>query len=264
MNRIKVELISNTPLYNSIIGARTCWKSFDKDDYVSESNIGANNKNLLNRLVYQYHHESVIEHTVYTFGLSKFSRFILQELARHRIASYSVESTRYVIKKDIVRYGDIFEKYPDVSFYDKLSIVKEFCVIPPISSYIPEDVHLQFDILHRMYLKVKAGVPNDEIKYILPENWRVNNAMMTINARSLRNLLSLRTSKSAHFEFRYLSILMLKAIPKEHHILFNDIVNNIAQDLHLENTDDFYKLSNEELIEKILGDRYSKTLLNEV
>jgi len=257
MDLINVELISNTPLYNSIIGARTCWKSFNKDDYQTEENIGENNKKLLERLVYQYHHESVIEHTVYTFKLQKFSRFILQELARHRIASFSVESTRYVIKKDIINFQKIFENYNNITYTEKYNTVKHFCVIPYISSYVPEDIHLQFDILHKIYLKVKAEIPNDEIKYILPENWRVNNMLFTINARSLRNLLKLRTSKSAHFEFRYLATLMLRVLPKEHRILYKDIEDQIVQDLNLENTDDIYKLSNMEILKRILGSKFA-------
>lgn len=256
MRNINVELIANTPLYSSITGARTCWKSFDRDDYTDEVNIGRNNEKLLRTLVQQYHHESVIEHTVYTFRLSKFSRLILQELARHRTGSYSVESTRYVIRKDIKEYSNIFDRYPDVSYPEKIRVCEYFLTIPYVKSYVPEDIHLQFDILHKIYLKVIAGVKNDEIKYILPENWRVNNAIMTIDARNLRNLLSLRLSPSAHFEFRYLAYLILREIPESHRILFEDIINDAAKYLDV-TTDEVFTLDNIDLLKLIIGkDRF--------
>jgi len=253
MRNIKVELISNTPLYNSIIGARTCWKSFERDDYNNEYDIGKNNTQLLNRLVYEYKHESVIEHTVYTFRLSGFSRFILQELVRHRIGSYSVESTRYVIRKDVQRYSNYFENYEQLTFKDKFEIVERFLVVPYVKSYVSTDILHQFENLFYIYLKTKAGIANDEIKYILPENWRVNNAIVTFNARSLRNLFNLRLSHSAHFEIRYLTFLMLKTIPDTHrNILFNDIVDNFANEIGIEKNVVF-NMDNIEVLRRIIG-----------
>jgi len=265
MRNIEVELIANTPLRNAIIGARTCWKSFNRDDYVDESNIGENNINLLNKLVFQYQHESVIEHVVYTFRLSKFSRLILQELSRHRIASPSVESTRYVIKKDILEYADIFEQKDLPSFKERVKVVERFLTIPYVKSYNILDLDLQFETLKYIYLKVKAGVRNDEIKYILPENWRVNNEILTINARSLRNLLTLRTSQSAHFEFRYLAMLMLRALPKNHiNALYKDILLNVTNMLHI-GMQTFFELDKVELLSFILKDRfdYKEFLIDE-
>ena len=67
-----------------------------------------------------------------------------------------------------------------------------------------------------------AGIPNDTLKMMLPESFKTS-LVLTINARSLRNLLNLRLDKRAHWEIRSLAHEIVKQLPKQHHILFNDI-----------------------------------------
>ena len=203
MKNITVELCSHSPVRNAIIGARTCYSSFDRDDYVDERNIGENNRKLLKRLI-TLGHESVIEHVSYTFRIKGASRGFLQQLVRHRIASYSVQSTRYTLKK--LLSGAVVDP-------------AEFCVIPE------EFTQKEKDVLLGILLELKRAVkkfPNDVAKYLLPESFRTE-LVWTINARSLRNFLKLRLHPAAHFEIRRVAELVVEALPEEHLILFEDL-----------------------------------------
>ena len=204
MEKIKVHLLSHSPLRNAIIGARTCYSSFDRDDYKDERNIGENNEKLLRRLI-ALGHESVIEHVVYTFRIVGASRGFLQQLVRHRIASYSVQSTRYTLRK--LLSGAVINP-------------EEFCVIPE------EFTEKEREVLLGMLLELKKAIkqfPNDVAKYLLPESFRTE-LVWTINARSLRNFLKLRLHPKAHFEIRHVATLVVKALPKTHLILCEDLL----------------------------------------
>lgn len=115
---MKVTLLHNTPLYIAAHGARTCWDSGDKSDtklcqlqasqeailednygFNSDNVIGPNDAALIERVGNKFKHQSVLEHVSYNFYIEGVSRALLQELARHRIASYSVKSTRYTLKE---------------------------------------------------------------------------------------------------------------------------------------------------------------------
>ena len=147
-------------------------------------------------------HESVIEHIVYTFKIEGFSRAVLQELARHRIASPSVRSTRYTLKK--------LSKLTD----EELS--EQFV------STDPDLDQLEFEYVKNLIEIVKRkGLVPDRFKHKIPESLKFE-AVWTINARSLRNFLSLRMSKAALWEIRELAQAIKKELPKEHiEIMFN-------------------------------------------
>lgn len=222
MNRINVELISHSPIYNAILGARTCWQSFNRDDYENEENIGKNNEDLLRRLIQRYKHESVIEHVAYTFKINWASRGFLQQLARHRIASYSVQSTRYTLKNLLdEEKRRQYHRYKMVGYTRlKKKFVEEFLVLPPNIS--DEDIEDFFEILGTLVRKTEK-YKNDVAKYFLPEAWRTE-IVWTINARSLRNFLNLRLKPDAHFEIRHIANLVVKTLPKPHLILFEDLL----------------------------------------
>ena len=225
MQHIRVSLVSHSPLRSAILGARTCWQSFHKDDYQSEENIGKNNKDLLRRLVQEYKHESVIEHVVYTLKIDGASRGFLQQLVRHRVASYSVQSTRFTLKKilkdDAKQIKELFSivggKKEDE---ERRRLVEKYCVIP--ESFMEEDYLALFSSLYHI-VKATERHNNDVAKYFIPEAWRTE-LVWTINARALRNFLSLRLKPNAHFEIRHVANLVVKALPKSHLILFEDLL----------------------------------------
>ncbi|MDD2399945.1 MAG: FAD-dependent thymidylate synthase, partial [Sulfurovum sp.] len=91
---MQIMLMHHTPLEVCAHAIRTCWQSFDKSDEGGEKD-----KALIDRVGNKFKHASTLEHLVYTFYIEGISRALLQELARHRMASLSVKSTRYTLKE---------------------------------------------------------------------------------------------------------------------------------------------------------------------
>ena len=234
-----VELLHATPLWIASRAIRTCWDSHDKSDtevkhlcldcktidsievgypngdsycdncdstnYISSTICGPKDKELIYRIGNKMKHKSTLEHLTYTFDIDGISRACLQELARHRIASYSVKSTRYTLKE--LLNADIDELGPFLVQTDN-GIVNE-------KSYS--------QLLDVKHILETYGIANDKVKYLLPEAYKTS-LVMTINARSLQNFLELRSSKSALWEIQDLANAMYEAIPKEHQYLFEDYI----------------------------------------
>ena len=163
-----------------IEATRTCYDSMSKSDNLGEKDLA-----LLEKII-DSKHESVLEHMVFTFKITDISRACLQELARHRIASYSVKSTRYTLKE--------LRDTPD-------NELEKFLIenIEPIVKYS--------SIESLKKIKMMLNMPNpdmDKIKYALPECYKTE-LVWTINLRSLRNFLKLRLSLKAHQEIRKLA-----------------------------------------------------------
>ena len=87
---MQVKLLHHTRLDVADTAISKCWDKSVTSDKVCERMERVANKNK---------HASTIEHLSYNFDIDGVSRALLQELARHRIASYSVKSTRYTLKE---------------------------------------------------------------------------------------------------------------------------------------------------------------------
>ncbi len=199
-DHIKVKLISASPLKNIIIAARTSHDSHDRSDTVRNNYLGDNDVKLLRKLI-QMHHDSVLEHVVYTFTIDGISRALLQELVRHRIASYTVQSTRYTLGRALAKHTEF-------------DIVASHCVLPE-SEYEDKLVDELLDIIRVLKMLYALGVPNDTLKYMLPECWKTS-LVLTVNARELAHILSLRLSPRALWEFRILARKLLEQVRMVH------------------------------------------------
>lgn len=188
---MKVELISWTPCPDILcdVAARACTSQGipDIDDHY---NSGTNCSALCTAL--RSGHESVIEHATFTFAIEGISRACSHQLVRHRMASYSQQSQRYVKM-------------------DKLE-----CVIPHSIEDHPDfhkdvwEEHLE-SILYLYEELIDAGIPPEDARYILP-NACCTNLVMTMNARELRHFLKLRLCKRAQWEIRELAERMLRCV----------------------------------------------------
>jgi thymidylate synthase (FAD) len=200
----QVELLESSSLYVIARAIRKSRDSMDKlDTPVGSNALGSNDRKLI-KLIMQEKHESTLEHSFYCFDISNISRACLFELTRHRIASYTVQSTRYTLKKH--KNKDLVELY--------------------LSTGQPElDLAIE-TTLKKLFKRMNNGViyTNDELKYLIPEAL-LSNLVMSINIRSFRNFLKLRLHKSALKEIRLLAHQMLMAVPQEHRdYIYKDIV----------------------------------------
>ncbi|MBR2149227.1 MAG: FAD-dependent thymidylate synthase [Campylobacter sp.] len=164
--------------------------------------------NLIHSTPMQYAY--TLDFICFTFKISGISRALLQQLARHRISSLSTKSTRYTLRELKNVNADELKNY----------LVK-------VSDSIDE--YNKFRLATIQALINEQNLSNDELKYLLPEAFKTE-LILTINARSLRNLLELRLSSKALKEFRELAKEIYKIIPETHRILFDDIVEKLNKE----------------------------------
>jgi thymidylate synthase (FAD) len=200
---MQITLIHHTPLEVCAHAIRTCWQSFDKSD-----EGGDKDKALIDRVGNKYKHASTLEHIVYTFYIQGVSRALLQELARHRMASLSVKSTRYTLKE--LKNRPPFKE-------DDFKEAEKFIVL---TDNVMVDI-ASIKALNNLQLVLKEGVSNDIAKFCLPESYKTE-LTWTINARSLQNFIELRSNKSALWEIRNMANALYENLPKEHQYLFKD------------------------------------------
>ena len=199
---MKITLNHYTPLLICADAIRTCWQSFDKSD-----NGGEKDKELIDRVGNKFKHASTLEHLVYNFYIEGVSRALLQELARHRMASLSVKSTRYTLKElknEALFTCKDFERAQKYLVLTGVEMVDEMSV----------------KALENLRLVLNEGISNDKAKYCLPESYKTE-LTWTINARSLQNFLTLRSDKSALWEIQNLAHALYEALPDEHRYLFS-------------------------------------------
>lgn len=204
-----VELLHHTPLEVSDIAICKC---YGNEPHSDSEKVKAR----INRVANVSKHSSTIEHISYSLDINGISRSCLIELSRHRIASYTVKSSRYTLQElkkeqpfDIVRIANDGVR---ASKYIVLTGDKD---VDNMSILALENVR-------RM---VQEGKLNDVSKYCMPECFKTS-LVMTINARSLQNFLELRSSKHALWEIQLLAKAMYEAIPDEHKFLYDNIIQS--------------------------------------
>ena len=203
-NDIEVTLLHYTPLEVCVNAIRTCWQSFDKSDNCGEKDLA-----LIDRVGNKNKHSSTLEHLYYNFYIKGISRACLQELARHRIASYSVKSSRYTIK----------ELKDEASFLplDSHNIERARKFIVLCKNELVNEASIK--ALENLRILTAEGISNDLVKFCMPESYKTE-LSWSINARSLQNFLSLRSPKTALWEIRNLAKAIFEALPQEHKYIF--------------------------------------------
>lgn len=204
---MKVELLSSTNLNVADLAISKCYDSkFDEENC---------NTARMNNVANVSKHASTIEHLYYSFNIDGISRAVLQELARHRIASLTVKSTRYTLQE--LRKEGVFEgrNYQNAWKY----IVR--------TGNIKVD-NRSLEALVKLQELVKMGVPNDEAKYAMPEAYKTS-LVWSINARSLQNFLKLRLGRTVLEEMYSLAMKIAMEIPEDHRFLYEDIVKEVFE-----------------------------------
>lgn len=206
--KIDITLLHHTPMHICSNAIRTCWQSFDKGDCGGEKDI-----ELIDRVGNKFKHASTLEHLTYNFYIKGISRACLQELARHRMASFSVKSSRYTLKE--------LKDEPSFLPINEINTQRAEKFIVFTSS---ERVnHASIHALENLRQILSENISNDLAKFAMPESYRTE-LSFSINARSLQNFLSLRSSKSALWEIRALALAIFESLPEEHKFIFKDCI----------------------------------------
>jgi thymidylate synthase (FAD) len=179
---VSLEWITPDPLKAIERAGRTCYKSEDK--------ITEDSAEKFYKMIYQKGHESVVEHAVASIRII-CDRGVSHEIVRHRLASYSQESTRYC-------------NYSKDKFDNQIMVVE-----PPFDD---DAARLEwFDAMkniERHYLSLtKRGVSPQLARSVLPNSLKTE-LVMTANFREWMHFLNLRTSAAAHPQMREVAIMV--------------------------------------------------------
>jgi len=199
---MKVALLQHTPdpEMTVALAARLCYSPVAIDE-LKQRLSGADIRTFLDKIM-SLGHQSVLEHASFTFGIEGISRVTSHQLVRHRVASYSQQSQRYVSHKE--RFA---------------------AVIPPTIGERPDVLarfEAQLQALHKAYAEmVEAGIPAEDARYILP-NATETKIMLTMNARELLHFFAVRCCERAQWEIRAMSLEMLKLVKGIAPTIFRD------------------------------------------
>ena len=158
-------------------------------------------------------HESPIEHVSFTFGIEGVSRSLLAQITRHRIASYSVQSQRYVREKmfEYVVPPEI-EKEPQAKAIFLAAMEEDQRHYEELTAILKEK-HLKEMLSKGLTEKAAASTAEkkaiEDARFVLP-NACTTKIMMTMNARSLMNFFHHRCCNRAQWEIRDLAEQMFK------------------------------------------------------
>lgn len=178
---------------------RTCYKSEDK---ITDVSSGKFIKSIISN-----GHESVLEHSNITVRII-CDRGVTHEIVRHRIASYSQESTRYC-------------NYFDDKFRNELTFIQPFYWNDDNDKYqiwkkTMESIEANYNEL------IKLGAKPEEARSILPNSLKTE-IVVTMNLREWRHFFKLRTSKRAHPQMKEVAIPMLNEFKRLIPIIFDDV-----------------------------------------
>jgi len=220
---MRVKLVQYTPDCEKLIasGAKLCYSNAGIDA-ISENLDREGTEKFLNMLL-SMGHESPVEHATFTFAVEGVSRSLLAQLTRHRIASYTVKSQRYVkegqfeyvtppeiendenAKRIYVQTMEMEQKA-----YNELT---DILSKKHYNTFISEG----YDEKKAESMAEKKAI--EDARYVLP-NSCATTLMMTFNARSLYNFFEHRCCERAQWEIREMANIMLKLVKEVAPVLF--------------------------------------------
>lgn len=193
----EVTLLAVTPNGEKLIeeAGRTCYLSLDRISDGTE-------KNFIRNCIKNGHH-SILEHASASFRIKGASRAFTHQLVRHRVASFSQQSQRYVNEGEF-------------NF-----------VVPPEIAENPEalaEFREYMESSRKTYNRLRElGIKKEDARFVLP-NALESQIVFSANFRELRFVFSLRLHKSAQWEIRRVCLEMLKIMQREAPSVFSDFV----------------------------------------
>ncbi len=170
--------------------------------YQSEKNITEDSAEKFIRNIIKREHESVLEHFSCTFKII-CDRGVMAELTRHRLASFTIESTRF-------------------NAYDELTFIKpeDFLLEDDEFAHwknLMKCIEVEYEYLRRTWCR-----PPEQVRAILPSSLKTE-IVMTANLREWRTVLKLRTDKVAHPQMIQVANMILEVLKEKLPIIFEDI-----------------------------------------
>lgn len=210
---MKVTLIAHTPDPEKIVAAaaKLCYSDSGLDTMME----GLDDEKAAGfvEMLASIGHESPVEHVSFTFGIEGVSRTLLAQITRHRIASFSVQSQRYVKKSEFV-----YITPPEIEADPSAKALFEKSMNDALDSYnsladILEKKHYDAFIAAGMNQKTARSKAEkkaiEDARFVLPNACETKMAV-TMNARSLINFFRLRCCCRAQWEIKAVADEMLR------------------------------------------------------
>ncbi|MGN0614129.1 MAG: FAD-dependent thymidylate synthase [Porcipelethomonas sp.] len=220
---MKVTLIEHTPDPERLVAAaaKLCYSDTGCEDIME--GLDENKTRSFVKMLGELGHESPIEHASFTFAIEGVSRSLLAQITRHRHASFSVQSQRYVRQNNF-----IYITPPAVSADDDINRIFKEAMDRSFESY-----NAIADMLEKKYYDqfVSEGMSEkqagskaekkavEDARFVLP-NACETKMVVTMNARSLYNFFRLRCCSRAQWEIRELAVEMFRLCYKTAPTLF--------------------------------------------
>ena len=185
--------------------------------YKSEGNIKEGSAEKFISGIIARGHESVIEHETISVKVI-CDRGVSHEIVRHRVASYSQESTRYC-NYSIDRFGNQISCI-DIATGFHYDLNNE----SDIAKY-EIWVEAMKDAERHYFELISAGARPEEARSVLPNSLKTE-LVMTMNLREWRHFLKLRTGKRAHPQIIEISNMILKEFAKQFPVFFKDLISD--------------------------------------
>ncbi len=209
---LKVYLIAHTPMPEKVVSAaaKMCYSDAGADALLDGMTDEAADRFL--HMLSELGHESPIEHASFTFAIEGVSRSLLAQITRHRIASFSVQSQRYV-RKDAFEYvvpPEIAKNEEALSLYkETMNLLQQR--YDRLAEILSQQRRAEFEaqgLSDRQVSQKAEKAAIEDARYVLP-NACETKMIMTMNTRSLLNFFRLRCCNRAQWEIRELAWQML-------------------------------------------------------
>lgn len=245
---LKVKILAHTPSPNDVIAmaGKLCYSSVGIED-LGEKLTPAKSEKFVNKLM-GMEHESPLEHVTFTFGIEGISRSCSHQIVRHRIASYSQQSQRYVkleqfeyivppAIEDDEELKELYIKHmmDSQEVYDNLveGLIESHAIKMYKNKY---EYALELWGCGAMYMKFKTAMDVfekyngkeysqiekqaiEDARYVFP-NACETKMIVTMNVRSLHHFFEERCCERAQWEIRELATEMLRQCKEVSPILF--------------------------------------------
>lgn len=209
---MKVTLLAHTPDPENLAAtaAKLCYSSSDIDS-LRDGLTKEKTEKFIDMLV-SVGHESVMEHVSFTFGIEGISRACSHQLVRHRIASYSQKSQRYVNENgfEFITPPEIEAEPKAKAEFDRMigEISESYSRIADILTETHKARFISEGMDEKSALSKARKLANEDARFILP-NACETKIIVTMNVRSLFNFFRHRCCNRAQWEIREVAEQML-------------------------------------------------------
>ncbi|MCW1949477.1 MAG: FAD-dependent thymidylate synthase [Candidatus Shapirobacteria bacterium] len=202
-DKLKVELLGYTsdPEQNVVAAIRQCYASVGAKE-LKEKTTDEVKRRLIKQVI-NSGHTSTLEHASFTFAIDGVSRVTEIHLIRHRIASFSIQSGRYV------KRGDAAYRVPP-----KIRNLADKKLLEKYLKHLENSQELYNEL-------IDAGIPAEDARFCQPQSVQVK-IVMTMNARELLHFFSVRSCTRAQWEIREVAKQMLDLVKGVAPIIFEN------------------------------------------